>query len=88
MQLRKMVDYPAVDAKVKAYDRESFQAVRGDEGQGQYEKMMSPDFQRLGQRGTWKPATLDGGRRSPYRPLAYWQMSGSGQARPQSGNPF
>ena len=24
MQLRKIVDYPAVDAKVKAYDRDSF----------------------------------------------------------------
>jgi arylsulfatase A-like enzyme len=44
-QLRKIVDYPAVDAKVKAYDRESFSRWREEtKAKGQYEKTMSRIF--------------------------------------------
>jgi hypothetical protein len=44
-QLRKIVDYPAVDAKVKAYDRESFGRWREKtKARGQYEQTMARIF--------------------------------------------
>ena len=45
--LRSVVDYPAVDAKVKAYDRASFAAWRAEmkaKGAGKYEEMMAKIF--------------------------------------------
>ena len=44
-QLRKIVDYPAIDAKVKAYDRESFSHWRAEtKAKGQYEQTMARIF--------------------------------------------
>jgi arylsulfatase K len=41
-QLRRIVDYPAVDAKVKAYDRESFRRWRNEaKATGEYEQTMA-----------------------------------------------
>jgi arylsulfatase A-like enzyme len=40
--LRKIVDYPAVDAKVKAYDRQSFRQWRDEtKANGTYDKLMA-----------------------------------------------
>ena len=44
-RLRSVVDYEAVDAKVKAYDRASFAAWRAEmKARGQYESLMSEIF--------------------------------------------
>ena len=54
-QLRKIVDYPAVDAKVKAYDRESFRRWREEmKAAGQYEQTMSRVF------SGWDDASAEG----------------------------